>query len=198
MFDRKFKYLGIAAVMAFGASVAEAAPVSFTDLQPQTSSPETMNFSFGGLAASDGSGGQLILHARGDYDDGGSAAVDESLSWNAEGLIGATGVGNCNGTSCQGGPFDFVTSHQSLGNVEFQRTYNLSGALLDALIGDGALDITVMISSDVGFFEPPNYVEWTLNYNTADGNVVPLPAGLPMLLTALVGFGYLRRRKSAA
>ena len=184
--------------MAFGASVAEAAPVSFTDLQPQTSSPETMNFSFGGLAASDGSGGQLILHARGDYDHGGNGPGTEYLDWDAEGMTGATGVGDCNGTVCQGGPFDFVTSHQALGNVEFQRTYNLSGALLDALIGDGTLDITVKIDSNVGFFEPPNYVEWTLNYNTADGNVVPLPAGLPMLLTALVGFGYLRRRNSAA
>lgn len=186
---RTLAALGALAAMAGAAS---AAPVTRTDLQTQTVAGQNFNFVFSGLAASDGTGGTLVLRAQGDY-DGGAA---ETLAWDAEGVVGAAAVGGfVAGMNGVGGPFDFANVFQGGGNIEFQRTYNLSALELDTLLADGTLSIFVDLASTVGLFQAPNFVEFTLSYNSSE---IPVPAALPLFAAGLAGFGALRRKRKAA
>ncbi len=175
------------------AGAAQAAPVSVSDLQNQTTAGQNFNFNFNGLAASDGTGGTLVLHAQGDYENGG-LNTNEFLDWTAEGVVGATGVGNFNGTVGSGGPFDFAIVSQALGNIEWQRAYTLTGAELDALLADSVISVFVDLADGVGLFNPPNFVEISINYNSAT-NVVPLPAGLPLIAGGLGMLGLMGWRR---
>ena len=177
------------------ADAALAAPVSVTDQQTQTSDGQNFNFSFTGLTASDGTGGTLVLRTRGDYANGN----DENLDWNAEGVVGANNVGafNTNGTGGNGGPFDFVTVYSTRTNYDWQRTYSLSSAQLDALLSDLAVNVFVDLNRDVDSFRgETQFVKVSLNYNSAPVAAVPLPAGMPLLLGAfgLLGASRLRRK----
>ena len=129
------------------AGAALAAPVSVTDQQTQTGDGQNFNFSFTGLTASDGTGGTLVLRARGDYADGNN----ESPDWNAEGIVGANNVGafNSNGTGGNGGPFDFVTRYTNNRNYDWQRTYTLNSAQLDALLSDCRVNVFVDLNREV-------------------------------------------------
>ena len=173
---------------------ALAAPVSETQLQAQTVGGQDFMFSFTDLNASDGTGGLLILRAQGDY-TGGS---DETLAWDAEGVLGSAAVGGfgSDGSGGIGGPFDFATLFQAAGNIEFQVTYALSALQLDTLLADGNVDIAVDLAAGVGLFQPPNFVEFTLQYNDVPSEV-PLPAALPLFAAGL-GFLGLRRKRKAA
>jgi hypothetical protein len=145
-------------------------------------------FNFLGAPASNGTGGTLVLHARGDYDGG----PTETLSWSIEGIVSAGPVGGFDAfdaTPPQGGPFDFVTVFQPLGNVEFQRTYSLLAGDLDAILADGLVSIFVDLHQDVGLFDPPNFVELTLSYDP-----VPEPSTLVLLGAGLLAGG--RRLRS--
>lgn len=183
-----------AMALAALAGAALAAPVSVDDQQTQTVGGQDFNFSFSGLTASDGTGGTLVLHAAGDY----TGAASETLDWTAEGIVGASNVGGfaVDGSGGTGGPFDFANVIQPLGNIEWQRTYVLSGAELDALLADLVVNVFVDLSAEVGLFQPPNFVKVSLNYNSAPVAAVPLPAGLPLLLGAfgLLGASRLRRK----
>ena len=186
----------IAAAGLLTSTTANAALVSITQKQDQTIAGENFMFSFNGLSPSDGSGGMLILHAQGDYD----GRDDEILSWDAEGVIGAPAVGGfndvVNGMPEQGGPFDFVNVFQPLGNVEFQRTYTLSAMDLNLLLADSIISILVDLDDNVGLFQPPNFVEFTLIYNS-DMSEIPIPAAFPLFLAGLGALGVgARRRKS--
>ncbi|MEM1360483.1 MAG: VPLPA-CTERM sorting domain-containing protein [Pseudomonadota bacterium] len=194
-FYKPYRVIAALAIAAAAGSV-NAAPVSVSDLQNQTIEGQDFVFIFNGLASSDGTGGSLILRAQGDYDNGG-LNTNEFLDWNAEGVVGANGVGNFNGTNGSGGPFDIATVFQPLGNILWQRTYSLTGLELDQLLADNMVTVNVDLDDGVDLFDPPNFVEISINY-TSGAAPVPLPAAFPLLLAAIFGLAAVRTRKRAA
>lgn len=185
---------------------AQAAPISVSQLTNQTVVGENFNFNFLGLAASDGTGGTFTLHAQGDYD----GRDDETLTWDIDGLLAAGPVGGFCSTGITavctspngaannggvGGPFDFVNVVQPLGNVEFQRTYTLDALTLDAILADGMANIFVDLANNIGFFNPPNFVEVTLSYESRS---VPVTGTLALFALGLLGLGFKRRGSHAS
>lgn len=190
-------------ILALCAGVVQAVPVMLNDMATQTVAGENFNFSFGGLAPSDGTGGTFVLTGAGDYD----GRDDEILSWDMEGQIGAAAVGGFCSTGItavctspngaglnggQGGPFDSVVIGQPLGQATWTRTYTLLPAVLDTLLGDGTIDIFIDLTDEVGLFNPPNFVEVTINYESAS---VPEPETVALAGLGLLILGFARRRR---
>ena len=65
------------------------------DSAPQTVGGQNFVFSFGGQPPSDGTGGTLTIHARGDYDPG---TATEFLTWDIDSL----GIGSAAGPAIGG------------------------------------------------------------------------------------------------
>lgn len=177
----------IAVAFASLTTAAIAAPVVLNQSQNQTFDGQNFTFSFNGLSSA-ASGGTFILRARGDYD----GATEEALSWNLEGVSSGGPVGGFVNGNGVGGPFDFATVYQPLGNIDFQRTYTLTLAELNAILADGSLTLDVDLDASVGLFDGPNFVEVTFLYDDIVGQV-PEPASIALLGLALAGLGAARR-----
>jgi hypothetical protein len=181
----------VSAIALFAAIIVvqiQAVPVSYTGTQTQTTDGQNFNFNFAGVAASDGTGGTFVMHAQGDYDGG----TSEALTWNIDSLVFGGPVGGFVGGVGVGGPFDFFTVFQPLGNIEFQRTYTLTGAQLNAILVDSFFDVFVDLDASVGLFDRPNYVHVTLHYNSSS-----VPDGgwsLALLGLAMTGIAAMRRK----
>lgn len=195
--------LGATVLLTVAAGSANAVPVVVTDTQYQAvlTTPQLFNFSFTGLAPSDGTGGTFTVHARGDL----GAQSTENITWTLEtgGLaagLHSQSLGQCanTGVCTQGAPLT-ATVWRVDADFEFTKTYVLSGAELNALLADGTIGVSVQQGSSVNspdvLAQP--FVQITFAYNTAAGGEVPLPAALPMFVAGagLIGGLGLRRRR---
>jgi hypothetical protein len=76
----------------------------------------------------------------------------------------------------------------STNDIEFQKTYSLDPAVLNAVLADGIAQVVATYASDVNG-DDPSFAQITLTYTA-----VPEPSALAMLLAALP-LGYLAYRR---
>lgn len=186
-----------AAVMTLGfASIAEAAPVSFSQTQILTSNGQDFTYNFNGAPASDGTGGILTI-ASGvsltfaplynglDLDQNGEF-FDVSVEGTGLGRYacnsgsGATNIpGNTGGIDC-----------------DFSLDIPLTGTQLDAFLLDGLVSVGINFSRFVNHLGDQDQVIVTISYQGADVEfgVVPLPAAGVMLMTGIGALGWMRRK----
>lgn len=189
----KFKFLKTAIVGAVLlivnlSSVANATIISLTNYQEQTVDGQNFSFVFNNLLNSDGTGGMLIIRARGDYD----GQLEETLAWHSENVLSISALGGfVNGIGGVGGPFDFAISHETSKDIEFQKTYSISNSQLQSILADGIFNVTVDLSHVVGVFSSiaPKFVEISISYNSVDA-----PEPLSLAIFALVALGLAARR----
>lgn len=190
----------IVTFLALSAAATAATIVAPTNAL-QVLSGEDISLSLTGLPGSDGTGGTLSVYARGDYEDSNPAKrPGESLSVDVEGTILSSQLGSFDPNDLGvgvGGPFDFFNQIRPNLEVEFQRTFTLSGAFLDALLADGTVNVLLNLGDDVNVINADSRVNIVLKYQEAiELSPVPLPAGMPLLLVGLTGLGLLARRKA--
>lgn len=196
----KTAFTSSATMLVLSGAAAAATIVAPTNAL-QVVAGEDISLTLSGLAQSDGTGGTLSVFARGDYEDSNSAKrPGESLSVDVEGTLLAAQLGSFDPSNPGvgvGGPFDFFIQIQPNLEVEFQRTFALSGAFLDALLADGTVNVLLDLGDDVNIINSNSRVNIVLKYEEAlEISPVPLPAGMPLLLAGLAGMGLLRRGKT--
>lgn len=179
----------VVAVLLAGGGAAHAATVSVSRQQNFTVTGQDFDFTFGGLEASDGTGGSVVIEAGGirnpgvDVSDPGEY-FDVTLDGTDFGRFSCAG-------SQMAAEVDTVIS-LDLFDCVFSHTIALEGAQLDAMLSDGTLLTMLDFNIGVGKFENDDFVRVTLNYGTA--TAIPLPASGLLLLGAVASFGLWRGR----
>jgi hypothetical protein len=143
-----------------------------------TESGQTFVFSFDNVGVSDGSPGALLIEALGDYSP--TPPSTEILDIDIDGFFVDFAFDPSRGASIGTDLFQNAAS----------QSYQVSGADLLLITGDGSVTMTLQNSSSVGFFvdQPEDFVRATLVYNA-----VPEPATGVWLLLGL-GWIVARRR----
>lgn len=161
---------------------------------------EDMLFSFSGLTAGTnasvtiaptdtGPTGILGLDLSGAFpgEDENFEVTFDSVS---QGFFSCGGPSN-NGSTAIAGATD---NSNNFNDCVFSLTLNITDADFAAAVVDGQLDVGVLFGDDVSFTNHLDVVTTTLTYTQVAP--VPLPAGLPLVLTGFAGFAFMRSRKN--
>ena len=115
-------------------------------IEIQTEGGQLFNFTFAGLPPSDGTGGLLTIHARGDYD---FDREDEFLIWDLDSL----GIG-----SAAGPTIDVTTIIQEFGttgnDTEWAQSFDISGPDLFTALMDEMITISIDLNGDDSIGSP--------------------------------------------
>lgn len=181
------------------ATAASGATISQTQILVEDG--QDMFFNFSGLGPSDGTGGTVTI-ASGAATRPSSDLLPRGLDLTRRNSFSLTfDEGTSQGSfSCGSG--DFLTTIPGaitlFGTCKFSLVLALDGAVLDALIGDGTLNLGVLFSSGVDHEGHGDEVIVSLSYTDAGPIApVPLPAGLPLMAGGIAALGLLARRRRA-
>ena len=202
------------------ATMGLTATVTVQKAGTQTVAGQNFDMSLSGLAPSDGTGGVLSVYARGDYEDENlTKRMGKSLSVRTEGYVLSMQLGSFHPDAPGigiGGPFDFFRQIHRNTEVEFQRSFALSGDFLDLMLADATFKILLDLGIEVLTINAQSQVVVTLNYtagpsqmkpvtpvtaeqtNASTVSPVPVPATLPLLLGGLAGLTVFSRRKGCS
>lgn len=148
-------------VMSVNPNPAQAVPVSYEVMAPQTVDGQLFNFVLNPIAMSDGGSGTLTIMARGDYSLASSA---EKLTWDVDGLIN----GEAKST-----PGNLITEF-SVSDVLFEQSFTIDSSVLTSITSDVTANITIdLADSYVNVFNSLDpYVKVTLSYQSQETNPV--------------------------
>lgn len=189
---RALSFLVVAALVLATGSEAKSSVIVLNETKAQTVGGEDFNFIFTPIAAADGTGGTLTIHARGDYDPSTST---EFLTWDIDSL----GIGGAAGPTIGGVT---IIQNNGINDVEWSQSFAISGLNMLTITSDFLASILVDLNGDdtsgVGHgFQPNEFVEVTVTYNSAAASTVPEPASLTLVGLGAFGLfaGAIRRRR---
>ena len=161
--------LCFAVVVLSSSSKLFAEFVDFSATQNISAAGQGFDFTFDNLPQASNFAAVFLVHARGDFAHSRTIA-GESLTWNLDNVVTGGPVGvfvspsNSNSiTSSVGGPFDFVIYNGGISDIEFQRSYQISGADIVNITADGTADISVDLGPNVG---GGGFIEVELSYQS--------------------------------
>lgn len=185
----------LSVLLLTASSVAMAIPVSLEQSQDITQNGQTFQFVFGGLEASDGTGGQFNFFARGDFTHSSERARVELDLLGGRLVVDENGVVQNNIAGLSLIANNSLTQTSGTDNT-LNFLFGLNGAAFDAILIDSTINVTVQNSPGVGDFNNPNHeVRVGFNYSTADVGEVPEPGTLALLGMGGLLAGVYRRRK---
>jgi hypothetical protein len=173
---------------------AFAIPISVSQSQDITSNGQSFIFDFVGLANSDGNGGLFNFYAQGDYTD----PVNETANIRFELLGGALVVNDSGVVSNSVTGLSLLANNTTAGgtgtNQILDYVFSLSGSLLDSLLADSNISVSIANSSAVTNQTSYNdFVSVGFDYESV---AVPEPSVLALFAVGLFGMGFARRRKA--
>ena len=156
----------VTALCVFMLAAGAANAVTYTDSSPQTTAGQNFIFTFSPVNPWNGGNGTFTVHARGDY----SITIStEYLDWDIDGLVSDRAAPSAGGTVIQ--TFNY-------NDIEWEQSFMISGALLNAITSDSSIAISIDLSSAVDYQIDPriHFVEVELTYNASGPQCPPPPA----------------------
>lgn len=191
-------FFAISAILAGIASSVSAAVVHKSQRQPIITDGQFFEFVFDGLPASDGTGGEFLFVANGDYgsSESESAVVTLDLAGGMLDLGGSAPDKIISNTVPGLSLKTFGTTRFDTNDFQHVWRFIMSGTLLDTLLADDKIEVDIQNDPDVGHVRAvnPDFVRVAFEY-TEETAVIPIPTALPLFVTALVGLCLVARRR---